>query len=151
VKELWTTLPSEHPLRRRIERELSADISKSDAWRSAAGICWAAGYDIDPPPHAFSDRLIELRNSDPKAAGRLMSERSAELASERAAARLFAGRRAFAKGPPQHEIDAKRAAAKQAAELDAAIELRAQQQVADQAAKNLETARKNMRREMTTK
>ena len=149
MKELWSTLPSEHPLRRRIERELAADISKPDAWRSAAGIAWAAGFDIDPPPHAFSDKLIELRNSDPKAAGRLMSERSAELASERAAARLFAGRRAFAKGPPQHEIEAKRAAAKQSAELEASIEARAQQLTAEQTTKAMEMMRKTARREVT--
>ena len=152
MKELWSiALPIEHPLRRRIERELGADISKPDAWRSAAGICWAAGFDIDPPPHTFSDKLIELRNSDPKAAGRMMSERSAELTSERAAARLFAGRRAWAKGDPQHAIDAKRAAAKQAAELEASIEARAQQVVANEAEKILSNARKSARKEMTTK
>ena len=151
MKDLWTTLPVEHPLSRRIARELAADISKPDAWRSAAGIAFAAGFDIEPPPCAFSDKLVELRTSDPLAAGRFTSQRSAELASERAAARIYAGRRAWAKGEPQHEIDAKRAAARAATELDAAVEARAQEIVAEQSAKNLETARKSVRREMASK
>jgi hypothetical protein len=150
VKDHWNTLPVEHPLRRRIERELAADISKSDAWRSAAGIAFAAGFDIEPPPSTFCDKLIELRQTDPKAAGRLMSERSLELSSERAAARLFAGRRAWAKnGEPQSAIDAKRIAARAAAELEASIEARAQQQVATEAEKTLSNARKTARKDLT--
>jgi hypothetical protein len=147
MKDHWNTLPP-GPLRLRIERELAADLPQAIAWQRAAGICWAAGFDVDPPPHTFCDKLIELRQADPKAAGRLMSERSAELSSERVAARLFAGRRAWAKGEPQHVIDAKRTAAKAQVELEAAVETRAQQLVAEQSTKNLEMARKSVRREM---
>jgi hypothetical protein len=148
VKDLWTTLPTDNPIRGRIERMLSADISQADAWRNAAGIAWPAGYDIAEPPRTFGEKLIALRKSDPKAAGRLMIERSEELASERAAARSYAGRRAWAAGPPQSELDSKRIAAKDAAEIEATVEARAQHQVAEQAAKNLEAARKTVRREM---
>ena len=150
MKDHWNTLPPGQ-LRLRIERELAADVPKAIAWQRAAGICFASGYDLDPPPKTWCDRLIELRQTDPKSAGRLMSERSVELSSERTAARLYAGRRAWAKGPPQSEIDAKRVASKAAAELDTAVETRAQQLVAEQSTKNLEAARKTVRREMTTK
>jgi hypothetical protein len=149
MKDLWTTLPAEHPLSRRIKHALVADVAGAIAWQAAASLAWTAGYDIEPPPTTFGDRLVELRKSDGRAAGRMMSERSAELAAERGAARLFAGRRAWAKGPPQREIDAKRVAQREAAELDAAVEKRAAQLVAEQSTKSQETARARARKELT--
>jgi hypothetical protein len=148
MKEHWTKT-THAAIRQRIERALSSDVSAAIAWQAAASIAWQSGYDIDPPPTTFGDRLVELRHTDGKAAGRLMLERSADLAAERGAARLYAGRRAWAKGEPQHVIDSKRTAAKQAAELESAIESRAQQQVADDAAKTLSNARKTARKDLT--
>jgi hypothetical protein len=150
MKDHWQKLPSDNPLRRRIESALSADLSPAAAWMNAASIAWPAGYDIDPPPHGFSDRLVVLRKSDQRAAGKFTLDRSTELADERCAARLYAGRRAWAAGPPQHEIAAARIAAKVTAEREAAIEARAAQLVAEQTARSTETARARARKEITT-
>jgi hypothetical protein len=149
MKDLWTTLPLDNPIRKRVERVLGSDMPEADAWRSVAGICWPAGYDLAAPPHTFSDKLVALRKSDPQAAGRLMQERSAELASERAAARCYAGRRAWAAaGPPQHQIEAQRAASKKAAELESAVGERTREILAGEAMKREAAARARAVKEM---
>jgi hypothetical protein len=148
MKDLWTTLLADHPLRRRIERVLAADASGASVWMSAASIAWSGGYDIAEPPHFYVDRLAELRKSDARAAGQMMSERSQELADEKCAARLYSGKRAWSRGEPQTTIDAVRLAAKQNADREAAIEARAQELVAEQASKSTETARARARKEL---
>jgi hypothetical protein len=150
MKDHWNKLPPEHPLRRRIEHVLGSSEAPAEAWRRAASIANGAGYDTDPPPRTSLERLAELRKTDQRAAGRYAAERSVELESERAAGRIFSGKRAWTAGPPQHQIEAQRAAAKKTAELDAAIEARAAQLVAEQATKSTETARARARKELTT-
>lgn len=146
MKKNWKEAPP--AFQRRIENLLAAQGTAAECWAAAASVAWSAGYDIDAPPQAATEQLARLRQIDPGAAGRFTQTRSIELADERMAKQLYAGRRAWAAGPSNEELVKRAAAERVEAERDAAIAARTQEIVRERAELTEKAARKQAEKEL---
>jgi hypothetical protein len=127
-------------------------MSEAHSWKRAADLVWSRGYDLDPPRSPVSEKLAELRAAkDFSTINRLhlLNGASFEEEAEKANVIRYGAMAKWRAQPSAEEQAAESLKQAEAARLEALVEARAQQLLADANGAALEQLRKQARKEIS--